>query len=432
MHQHCRLQLLISALVCLHRFVYCQDGHDRHTESDSCVHLKGHLQPFGESGSRVDVNVADKFPEPKDFFRDYVQQSRPLKLPGVAKSTRAFRMWNDDYLLSLDLPEGDAANVHLETRKKENRTQDTLFMNFHEFLKVYNDTEYYMVDDVPAYLRGDVMVPCSLQCRQLLDENMAFALMWFSSGGTNSVVHTDSFDNINCIFRGEKTFVMVDPTLHREKVDLNNQGSHSDIDVDSVDLRKYPKLAEVEFYHINMTAGDCLYIPHRWIHQVRSYNSNVAVNFWWNHYSSVELFRDGLSCLDVCDPELTLKYINLKGDASIFEHYVEVRDWLTNLLISSDRLSRDHFLKIVLNEELEMGEIPEGSVTLAALTFDQLDANKDGVFTYEEAKQTPDQVWKQTAKDVAAIVSMFGEQAALENRDENRDENLAVHAREDL
>ena len=47
-----------------------------------------------------------------------------------------------------------------------------------------------------------------------------FQLMWFSSGGTKSVIHTDAFDNINCVFRGEKTFVMVDPARDREKVQL--------------------------------------------------------------------------------------------------------------------------------------------------------------------------------------------------------------------
>ena len=44
--------------------------------------------------------------------------------------------------------------------------------------------------------------------------------MWFSSGGTKSVVHTDSVDNFNCLYRGDKTFVMVDPTKYGDKVKL--------------------------------------------------------------------------------------------------------------------------------------------------------------------------------------------------------------------
>jgi len=42
--------------------------------------------------------------------------------------------------------------------------------------------------------------------------------MWMSSGGTSSVVHTDSSDNIICVFRGQKSFILVDPSLHADKV----------------------------------------------------------------------------------------------------------------------------------------------------------------------------------------------------------------------
>ncbi|KAK7494822.1 hypothetical protein BaRGS_00013949 [Batillaria attramentaria] len=373
-------------------FVYATDAHDASqadVRADKLDDQKGHLKAFGESGTRLEVDVSDKFPPPEEFFRKYVQQSRPLKLQGAVRDTRACRLWTDDYLLSLELPEGEGAHVFLETRKKENRTQETLSMHFHEFLKVYNGTEYYMVDEVPEYLRSDVMLPCSLQCPELYQgDKMALAMMWFSSGGTKSVVHTDSFDNINCLFRGEKTFIMVDPAVHREKVDLNNEGAHSDIDVDSVDLTKHPKLAEVEFYHINMTAGDCLYIPYIWIHQVRSYNSNVAVNFWWNHYASLDALEKGMSCLDTCDHQLTLKDVRF-GGADAFQEPEGIRDLLVNMLISSGQLDPQDLLQ-----------------TLTKM-FDQLDLDKDGVLTLPEAKQTTNAMWKEIANDMAVLTSML-------------------------
>ena len=31
-----------------------------------------------------------------------------------------------------------------------------------------------------------------------------------------------------------------------------------------VDYNKYPGLAEVEFYHVHLNPGDCLYIPYKW------------------------------------------------------------------------------------------------------------------------------------------------------------------------
>lgn len=52
----------------------------------------------------------------------------------------------------------------------------------------------------------------------------------------------------------------------------------------SVDYDKYPSLDhDIHYYQVNLTKGDCLFLPTLWIHQVRSSNRNVAVNYWLNH-----------------------------------------------------------------------------------------------------------------------------------------------------
>ena len=60
--------------------------------------------------------------------------------------------------------------------------------------------------------------------------------MWFSSGGTSSVVHNDDFENINCVYRGTKTFVFVNSTKYADllpEILTNVNGSYNDkIDVD--------------------------------------------------------------------------------------------------------------------------------------------------------------------------------------------------------
>lgn len=104
-----------------------------------------------------------------------------------------------------------------------------------------------------SLFRKDISVPGPLQCSPLT-ENLAdvvsydrfltnlfillrtsvvfFQLMWFSSGGTKSVVHTDQVDNINCLIRGEKSFVMVD-SKYKEFVPLDRtNGTFSSLDVD--------------------------------------------------------------------------------------------------------------------------------------------------------------------------------------------------------
>lgn len=39
---------------------------------------------------------------------------------------------------------------------------------------------------------------------------IADAIMWFSSGGTKSVLHFDAVDNINCVLDGWKEVVLID------------------------------------------------------------------------------------------------------------------------------------------------------------------------------------------------------------------------------
>ncbi|KAK6187487.1 hypothetical protein SNE40_005500 [Patella caerulea] len=215
----------------------------------------------------------------------------------------AFKLWTDEYFLNLNIPEN--STVFLETVKKESRQQKTMDMNFKKFVKTYMNSTYYMVDNVPEYLKSDLVVPCSLQCESIMAGKLDDILMWFSSGGTNSVVHHDGFDNINCVYRGSKDFIIVDPVKYKDMVPIDRpEGAYSSIDVDKMDYTKYPTLAKIEYIHAHMEPGDCLYIPYKWIHQVRSYNSNLAVNIWWDHYLSLDV--DPSQCNEKCDANMTL------------------------------------------------------------------------------------------------------------------------------
>lgn len=145
---------------------------------------------------------------------------------------------------------------------------------------------------------------------------LADAIMWFSNGGTKSVLHfDDGFDNINCLFRGTKELLFIDYDKYKHMVTIDfPAGGYSGVDVDRVDFEKYPGLSGVEFYNVTMQAGDCLYIPHRWFHQVRSYDRNIAVNLWWLHSPGfVPEDCDGL------EPNQTLDKFKIKSVKEILE-----------------------------------------------------------------------------------------------------------------
>ncbi|XP_050390812.1 uncharacterized protein LOC126809970 [Patella vulgata] len=303
---------LLSARLFFYFFIYftCFISLNYGSEEIDLTTEPGHLKPFGTGRPIHDIEEVQGFPSPDDFFKNYFFPQKPVKIASGAKMSPAFKLWTDEYFLNLNIPEH--STVFLETVKKESRQQKTMNMAFKKFVKTYMNSTYYMVDNVPEYLKSDLIVPCSLQCQSILAGKLDDILMWFSSGGTNSVVHHDGFDNINCVYRGSKDFIIVDPVKFKNMVPIDRpEGAYSTIDVDKMDYTKYPTLAKIEYIHAHMEPGDCLYIPYKWIHQVRSYNSNLAVNIWWNHYSALDV--DTSQCNKKCDPNMTLHGVKTKS-----------------------------------------------------------------------------------------------------------------------
>ncbi|CAK9065196.1 unnamed protein product [Durusdinium trenchii] len=55
------------------------------------------------------------------------------------------------------------------------------------------------------------------------------------------------------------------------------------IDVDRMDLIKYPGWRDVQWSYADLKPGDCLYIPYQWYHQVTAFpgrSINVHVWYW--------------------------------------------------------------------------------------------------------------------------------------------------------
>ena len=110
---------------------------------------------FG-AGPQHSIEEIEGFPDPKTFFTKYVTASKPVKMTGAAKISPAFHLWSDDYFLTMNIPADSL--VLVETKKKENRHQETLQMHFKDFVSSYNTSEQYMVETVPQFLGYDIML----------------------------------------------------------------------------------------------------------------------------------------------------------------------------------------------------------------------------------------------------------------------------------
>ncbi|XP_064608195.1 bifunctional peptidase and arginyl-hydroxylase JMJD5-like [Liolophura sinensis] len=399
-------------------YIYCTNGEKI---SKDLTLEPGHLQKFGTGRPSKLMDEVEGFPSAQEFFHNYVSVLRPLKMTGAAKLSRAFHQWTDDYFTSLQ--ELDAEDVLIESRKKENRTNPTSFMTLRQFVKIYNDTDQYMVNSVPRALRPDMVFPCPAQCESVVNGAVVDALMWFSSGGTKSVVHTDAVENINCLIRGDKEFVMIDPLLYGDKVDMDHpEGSYSDVDVDAVDYTKYPGLAEVEFVYVNMTAGDCLYIPYRWIHQVRSYNSNLAVNIWWDHHKTADI--DSSLCPQKCDYDLTLDKVNYIGFGAALNSEESLKDHILQMIGIHSEITEKKFMEQFLGQdEPDESHAGVGYKDLLLQIFKLLDLNKDTALTKQELNDADKEIWENARDILLRLETLLNEieKDLEEEYDENPD-----------
>ncbi|CAF1321942.1 unnamed protein product [Adineta steineri] len=344
----------------------------------------GHLKPFGSSGPFEQIDkLTNDFPDPILFFENYAFKSHPVLFRQVLANDLYLSLWNKDKKLK-KLFLNNKEIVHVETRKKESRKQNILTMTMTDFLKRYQSEELYLVEEVPKLVRPYFTLPKCLQCEPAI-ETFQVAMLWFSSGNTSSVVHTDDYDNINCVLQGEKQFILIDPHTYKHvasQIIDNPSGSFSSIDVDRVNYDKYSSLDnDIHYYQVNLTRGDCLFIPALWIHQVRSSDRNIAVNYWLNHARVKNAVINQNTCELLKQSNLmTLDTITWPKELSNLEG---LQDFMFDLIDEGATSFKDwtrEFSKD-LNFDLHSNT---GIITLFAEFFNMIDTNENGFIAVNE------------------------------------------------
>lgn len=144
----------------------------------------------------------------RDFAREYATGwGKPVILRGMAKEHPAFQKWSTDEQL---VAAYGSETVEVEMAKKESREHNELDMPLREFVQKYKGKEMYSVTDIPDTMRRDLRMFDLFRCSHAFSF-LYLLLFWWSSGGTESVLHNDPQDNLNCVIAGEKRFAMFHP-----------------------------------------------------------------------------------------------------------------------------------------------------------------------------------------------------------------------------
>lgn len=163
-----------------------------------CPACSANQEPLKPLGAHIPcsghIEVRQDVPEPAEFFHKYSNAGRPVLMRGAALAMPAYTRWQDSYLAE---QYGDLL-VEYEGGKKENRSYAAGHIPLREFLAIYQEQDVYLVHDVPVIMHADFELPFSLRCGGY-EKHLNKLVMWFSSGGTRSVLHNDAFGKIPCI-----------------------------------------------------------------------------------------------------------------------------------------------------------------------------------------------------------------------------------------
>lgn len=116
--------------------------------------------------------------------------------------------------------------------------------------------------------------------------------IWLGSPSLVSC-HYDTLDNLACVIAGQRRFTLYPPEaigdLYVGPIDHTMAGQPVGLAVGATDRTAYPRFEAAAGLAItvDLAAGDALYLPKLWWHQVESTAPlNGLVNYWWDAFAA--------------------------------------------------------------------------------------------------------------------------------------------------
>ena len=138
--------------------------------------------------------------------------------------------------------------------------------------------QHPLLNQIPALCDDIDMSPCGVQPTNVN--------IWMGTGGTRTPLHFDTYDNLLVQLVGAK-YVRLYKKENSPKLYISSdktyggQGNMSELDCEREDFEKHPLSRDCSYTEVVLFPGDCLFIPSREWHYVRSLSTSVSVNYWF-------------------------------------------------------------------------------------------------------------------------------------------------------
>jgi hypothetical protein len=221
------------------------------------------------------------------FRRDYQEPRKPVILTGLMEGWPA-RRWT---LETLRQRYGDRQVTAVRVRegqvvhgKREGIPYDSIrFGDFLDELEGKTELRHYVVfpvSEVLPELIDEFILP--EYCR---DAPWFRARFWLSAAHNRSPLHRDPPDNLFAQILGKKRFVLFPPDETKNLYPYrfwSGLPDFSQFDAEDPDYTRFPNARRAERIECEVGAGEVLYLPRYWWHQVTSVEQSASVNLWWS------------------------------------------------------------------------------------------------------------------------------------------------------
>ena len=226
----------------------------------------------------------------EEFESRYLPKGVPVIISDALQDWPLFKLSREESLVHFAQLQG--ITRHGDYVKKTFSTErDFRSTSMAEFIASLDAPATQNADGEPPAYMGNNILPAQLMEQikypPYFDPSLFIPpRIWIGPKGTLTPLHRDDTDNLFAQVWGQKTFTLAAPH-HREALGTWSTAPQGGLDgcdfnPDAPDYQRFPKAAAVTFMRVTLEAGDLLFLPEGWFHQVESVSTSLSVNFWVN------------------------------------------------------------------------------------------------------------------------------------------------------
>jgi jumonji domain-containing protein 7 len=205
---------------------------------------------------------------------------RPSLMSGAAADWPARTLWSPEYLtqrfgerrILVGPIDGDGKSIAHDARRGIAYDRVPLA----DFLRAPRGYAIFPLDEFLPELARDLgdLPSAPWQLRKL----------WLSPAGVGSPLHQDLTANLYAQIVGRKQVTLFHPrdgrNLYRHPL-LSRLPNFARVDAEAPDHARFPRFRRAQPLRLTLQAGDLLYIPPLWWHQMTSLDFSISVSHWW-------------------------------------------------------------------------------------------------------------------------------------------------------